>query len=286
MTATKRLPALGRGMGALLPVQREEELRQIEIERLKPNPYQPRVAFAPEKLDELASSIRASGVLQPILVRPSSDGAFQIVHGERRFRAAVMAGMTRIPALVRKLDDREMHLLSLIENLQREDLNPIEEARGYQALADAHSLTQEQISERVGRSRTTITNALRLLRLPEDVQTFLREGQLTSGHAKALLALESEGEMRRAARAIIERSLSVRQAERLASRGRRKSSRAGGNDPNTRAAEEALMRVLQTKVEIRRGRRGGTLRIRFYGEEDLDRIYGLIIKGKKSDGKS
>jgi len=285
MTAARRMPALGRGMGALIPERREEEFRELEVERIKPNPYQPRQSFAPEKLDELAASIRATGVLQPILVRPIGSDGFQIVHGERRFRAAVLAGLRRIPSVIRKIEDRQMHLLALIENLQREDLDPIEEALGYQALMSAHNLTQEDISERVGRDRTTITNTLRLLRLPGEIQQNLREKKLSTGHAKALLSLDSDGEIRKAARLIVEKSLSVRQAERLVSHRNRKGRDPAERDPNTRAAEEALMRALGTKVEIKRSRRGGRIHVHFYSEEDLDRLYNQLLKGRKSEAR-
>ncbi len=282
--ATKKMPALGRGMGALIPEKRDEEFRELEVDRIRPNPYQPRATFSPEKLEELASSIKANGVLQPILVRPTHDG-FQIVHGERRFRAAVMAGLRRIPALIRKIEDRQMHLLALVENLQREDLDPIEEALGYQALVNGHSLTQEEISERVGRDRSTITNSLRLLRLPSDVQQYLRDKKITAGHAKAILSLDSEGEMRKTARLVVEKSLSVRQAERLSSKVPRNERSSVERDPNTRAAEEALMRALGTKVEIKRAKRGGRISIQYYSEDDLDRLYNLLLKAKKSEGR-
>lgn len=283
----KKTPALGRGMGALIPEKRAtDELREIETIKIKPNPYQPRTAFHEEALAEMAASIRENGVLQPIIVTHSGD-AFQIVAGERRFRAAVMAGRRSVPAIIRTVDARQMRLLALIENLQREDLDPIEEAHGYQALLDADSLTQEEIAEKVGKDRTTIANSLRLLRLPGEVQQYLRDAKLTTGHAKALLGIDSDGAIKKAARTIVERGLSVRQAERMAGQtaNKRQKQPSPDPDPNTRAAQEALMRALQTKVEIRRARRGGWVMIQFYTEEDLSRVYNLLLRARKPEGK-
>ncbi|MBI2839611.1 MAG: ParB/RepB/Spo0J family partition protein [Acidobacteria bacterium] len=283
----KKTPALGRGMGALIPEKRTtDELREIETIKIKPNPYQPRTAFHEEALAEMAASIRENGVLQPIIVTHSGD-AFQIVAGERRFRAAVMAGRRSVPAIIRTVDARQMRLLALIENLQREDLDPIEEAHGYQALLDADSLTQEEIAEKVGKDRTTVANSLRLLRLPGEVQQYLRDAKLTTGHAKALLSIDSDGAIKKAARTIVERGMSVRQAERLAGQiaNKRQKQPSPDPDPNTRAAQEALMRALQTKVEIRRSRRGGWVMIQFYTEEDLSRVYNLLLRARKPEGK-
>lgn len=283
----KKTPALGRGMGALIPEKRAtDEFREIETIKIKPNPYQPRTAFHEEALAEMAASIRENGVLQPIIVTHSGD-AFQIVAGERRFRAAVMAGRRSVPAIIRTVDARQMRLLALIENLQREDLDPIEEAHGYQALLDADSLTQEEIAEKVGKDRTTIANSLRLLRLPGEVQQYLRDAKLTTGHAKALLGIDSDGAIKKAARSIVERGLSVRQAERMAGQiaNKRQKQSSPDPDPNTRAAQEALMRALQTKVEIRRARRGGWVMIQFYTEEDLSRVYNLLLRARKPEGK-
>ncbi len=283
----KKTPALGRGMGALIPEKRTtDELREIETIKIRPNPYQPRTAFHEEALVEMAASIRENGVLQPIIVTHSGD-AFQIVAGERRFRAAVMAGRRSVPAIIRTVDARQMRLLALIENLQREDLDPIEEAHGYQALLDADSLTQEEIAEKVGKDRTTIANSLRLLRLPGEVQQYLRDAKLTTGHAKALLSIDGDGAIKKAARTIVERGMSVRQAERLAGQiaNKRQKQSSPDPDPNTRAAQEALMRALQTKVEIRRSRRGGWVMIQFYTEEDLSRVYNLLLRARKAEGK-
>lgn len=283
----KKTPALGRGMGALIPEKRAtEEFREIETIKIKPNPYQPRTAFHEQALAEMAASIRENGILQPIIVTHSGD-AFQIVAGERRFRAAVMAGRRSVPAIIRTVDTRQMRLLALIENLQREDLDPIEEAHGYQALLDAESLTQEEIAGKVGKDRTTVANSLRLLRLPGEVQQYLRDAKLTAGHAKALLGIESDGLMKKAARTIVDRALSVRQAERLAAHiaNKRQKPTSPDPDPNTRAAQEALMRALQTKVEIRRARRGGWVMIQFYTEEDLSRVYNLLLRARKPEGK-
>lgn len=282
----KKTPALGRGMNALIPERREEDFREIDVTRIRPNPYQPRTTFREEALAELAASIRTSGVLQPILVTPTGDG-YQIVTGERRFRAAVLAGKLKVPALVRTVDTRQMRLLALVENLQREDLNPIEESQGYHALLEAESLTQEEIAEKVGKDRATIANSLRLLKLPAEIQQYLRDGKLTAGHAKALLSVDGDAQAKKAARHIVARGLNVRQAERMAAllAKRKQKSTRPEQDPNTRAAQEALMRALQTKVEIRRVRRGGSIAIQFYSEDDLDRIFNLIVKARKSEGR-
>ncbi|MEW6363401.1 MAG: ParB/RepB/Spo0J family partition protein [Acidobacteriota bacterium] len=282
----KKVPALGRGMGALIPEKRED-FREIEVERIRPNPYQPRTAFPEASLAELTASIRSNGVLQPVLVTPAGDG-YQMVAGERRFRAAVAAGLRRIPALVRKVDAQQQRLLALVENLQREDLDPIEEAEGYQALVDFHSLSHEEISQRVGKDRSTVANSVRLLRLPAEVKNLIREGKLSAGHAKALLAIDGDGDIKRAARVIVERGLSVRQAERLAGQHGKKGKKGpkADPDPNTRAAQEALIRALQTKVEIRRSRRGGQIVIHFYSEDGLDKLYNLLVKGLKRAGST
>lgn len=285
----KKQPALGRGMGALIPEKREEEFVRIEITRIKPNPYQPRETFAEEALADLAASIKEHGIIEPIIVNPASDG-YQIVAGERRFRAAVIAGLRKVPALIRPCDSRQMRIMALVENLQREGLNPIEEARGYHDLISAESLTQEDVAQKVGKDRATVANALRLLRLPSEVQDFVRQGKLSAGHAKALLGLDSDGEVKKTARLVAQRFLSVRQTEQLVARsskkkGGKQNAASSDGDPNTRAAQEALMRALQTKVEIRRARRGGRIMITFYSEEDLDRIYGLLVRARKSEAK-
>ncbi len=270
-----RKQALGRGLSALLPggedVPRGTQLQEIEIERLVTGRYQPRRGFAPERLAELASSIREHGVVQPLVVVPRGE-KFEIVAGERRYRAAQLAGLTRVPVVVRmKPSDRELLELALVENLQREDLNAMEEAEAFGRLKEEFSLTQEQIASRVGKERATVANSLRLLHLPSSVKDLVREGSLSGGHARALAGLATPDEQQGLAQEVIRRSLSVRQTEaRVASllappavkRERRR-------DPFTRDAEEKLSRRLHTRVRIARRRRGGRIEIAFSSEDEL-----------------
>lgn len=266
--------ALGRGLSALLPgpdVPRGTYDREAEIGRLIPNRFQPRRQFAPEALAELAESIRKQGVVQPIVVTPRG-AKLEIVAGERRWRAAQLAGLERVPVVVREaVSDRELLELALVENLQREDLNPIESAEAYARLREEFHLTQENIAERVGKDRATVANALRLLKLPATIREMVRDGLLSGGHAKALLPLGSPDEQEALAREALRRDLSVRQTERRASRmiegpGVHHERR---RDPFTRDAEEKLSRRLRTKVRIVRRRRGGEIQIHFGSEEEL-----------------
>ena len=212
--------ALGRGLSALLgtPDPEQDSLREIDIERILPNSHQPRKSFDEDALNDLASSIRAHGVVQPIVVRPIQDGFFQLIAGERRWRASQRAGLTRIPAVVRETGEHAALEIALIENLQREDLNPIEEAQAYERLIVEFALTQEEVARRVGKNRATVANMLRLLRLPPEVQEWLKENKITTGHAKALLSLNDLSAILDAARKIIQGNYSVRQAELLVAR--------------------------------------------------------------------
>src|SRR5579884_1275446 len=240
--------ALGRGLSALLgsPELDQEQLREIDIERILPNAHQPRKSFDDESLNDLADSIRVHGVVQPIVVRPLEDGFFQLIAGERRWRAAQRAGLNRIPAVVRESDEHAALEVALIENLQREDLNPIEEAQAYDRLMSEFGLTQEEVARAVGKNRTTVANMLRLLRLPPEVQDWLRENKLTTGHAKALLSLNDLSAILDAAKRIIQGNYSVRQAEMFVARhtkGQQEASAPAGPDaekqavdPNVRAA--------------------------------------------------
>lgn len=276
---------LGRGLDVLIPElskAKGESYSDIDIDLITPNSYQPRLRIKEEGLQELVASIREHGVVQPILVRRLGTG-FQLVAGERRWRAAQMAGLTKIPAVVREIEDERMLELALIENIQREDLNPVEEAQAYQNLIEHLHLNQEQVAKRVGKERSSITNALRLLKLPESIQKFITEGKLTSGHAKALLSLESEAEQMRLAEKIIADGLSVREIEDLTRRPSRKDNMrppSPERDPNEVHAEDKLRLHLGTNVKIRRSGRGGRIEIDFYSQEDLQRIYSLIIGGE------
>jgi len=274
---------LGRGLEALISggsaaVATEgrppEPASDLPIDRIAANPFQPRTRFEPDSLKELADSIRAAGVLQPLLVRPGRDGDYQLVSGERRLRAAQMAGLTRVPAIVRELDDRAMMELALIENIQREDLNPIEEARAYQALVEKVGLTHDQLSERVGKQRVTITNALRLLGLAPEVMDMVSRGTLSGGHARALLAIESHGEQFAAARYAVSKGFSVRRTEAFVRRKLRmthtrpRPSRLGGLGE----WQTKLQQRFSTQVVIKPGRKGGRVEFDFYSQEDLERL--------------
>ena len=279
-----RKPVLGRGLSALLPgkddVPRGTFANEVETDRLVPGRFQPRQGFAAEALESLAASIREQGIVQPIVVVPRGE-KFEIVAGERRWRAAVQAGLTRVPIVVReRRSDKEMLELSLVENLQREDLNPLEAAAAYARLREEFHLTQEDVARRVGKDRTTIANALRLLKLPASVREKIRDGSLSAGHARALAALVSADDQERLADEILRRALSVRQTEKrvasFSSEG--KVTRERRSDPFTRDAEEKLTRRLKTRVKIARSRRGGKIVISFGSEEELmglfDRLSG------------
>src|SRR5881397_2445448 len=281
--------ALGRGLSALLgtPDLEADQLIEIEIDRILPNPNQPRKSFDEESLNELASSIRAHGVVQPIVVRALADGLFQLIAGERRWRAAQRAQLVRIPAVVRDTDDHAALEIALIENLQREDLNPIEEALAYERLLIEFSLTQEDVAHRVGKSRATVANMLRLLKLPPEVQQWLREDRLTTGHAKALLSLSDLTQIVDSARKIIQGNYSVRPAEMLVSRYARSASHNNEParsseivDPNVKVAIHALEQVLGTKVTVQQQGDRGTIEIHFFSREEMNRLYEGLLKAK------
>src|SRR5437773_2692346 len=267
--------ALGRGLGALLSAERpssfSDEQYEVELDLIDASPLQPRTHFDQSSLDQLAQSIEAHGVVQPVVLR-RKNGRYELVAGERRWRAAKMAGLERIPAVVRDIEDKELLELALIENIQREDLNAIEEAQAYKKLIEAVGLTQESLAARVGRDRSYITNYLRLLRLPDDLQRLVAEGKLSTGHARTLLGLDHVDEQRRLARRIIERGLSVRDTEAWVRRISQepgegaKRKQADVNDANVRAAEAKLRRRYATQVRIIAGANGsaGRIEIAFY----------------------
>jgi ParB family chromosome partitioning protein len=280
--------ALGRGLSALLGTHETEteELREIDINRILPNAQQPRKNFDEDGLNELADSIRAHGVIQPIVVQPLPDSFFQIIAGERRWRASQRAGLLRMPAVIREVGTESSLEIALIENLQREDLNPIEEAQAFEKLIVDLGLTQEEVANRVGKSRATITNTLRLLRLPSEVQSWIGENKLSTGHAKALLSLSEPGAILDAARKIIQGTLSVRQAEALVSRSlkgdAKKDSADAGNvlDPNVTAAIHALELALGTKVTIQENGGKGRIELHFFSFEEMNRLYEGLIRSK------
>ena len=278
--------ALGRGLSALLDDAQKPTslLQQIPIDSIDPNPFQPRRVIVEERLKELADSILASGVVQPVVVRRSAD-RYQLIAGERRWRAARLAKLESVPALVRDLGDREALELALTENLLREDLSPIETARAYQNLHDKFGYSQEEIASRLGLDRSTVANTLRLLKLPLSVQEMIESNKLSQGHARAVLACPSAEAQEKLAEHIVKHGLSVRQAERLASSGA--APGASGEtktlteqplDPNIRAAVLELERTLGTRVKIAGDETSGRIEISYYSSQDLNRLYDWIVR--------
>ena len=306
-------PALGRGLGALLggtppsakpvlpftatttatPVSaaptadHRERVSRVPLERVRPCPFQPRKEFAPEALQELADSIREQGIIQPLIVREKPDG-FELIAGERRWRAAQLAGLAEVPVIVREADDRAVLELALIENLQRENLNPIEEAQGYSELIATFQLRQDDVALKVGKSRAVVANALRLLKLPSDLQAHVRNGRLSVGHAKVILGLPGAAEQQLAAERILKEGFNVRQAEELVTRLQQKAAastataRNGGHSipvmPDVHVAnlEAKLRERFGTKVQLRYRAGKGALDIRFYSDDELERILQIM----------
>jgi ParB family chromosome partitioning protein len=278
---------LGRGLASLIPQRPANGTHaplEIPIDRIKRNPYQPRRRVDEEALAGLAESIREHGVIQPILVTEQLDG-YQLVAGERRLRAAQLAGLKRIPAVVRQLADRDQLELALVENLQRADLNPLEEAFAFRQLVDEFSFTQEQLASRLGRARSTVANTLRLLEMREAVRDAVADGRITEGHARAMAGL-GESDEARLLELIAARDLSVRQTEELARRLRERRSvttaapaAARNADPDLERVEEDLRHALGTKVSLARSRRGGRIVIEYYSDEELGRLYDRLVGG-------
>jgi ParB family chromosome partitioning protein len=284
---------LGRGLSALLGDENSaaaapapsDATAEIDIDLIDPNPEQPRTRFADENLNELAASIRANGVVQPIVLRRKGS-RYEIVAGERRWRASQRAELRRIPAIVRQVSDEKMLELALVENIQRQELNPIEEAGAYKRLIESLGLTQEEVAERVGKSRNIVATSMRLLKLPGEIQREMEDGRLSAGHGRALLMSDDPATQRILAQEIIDTGMSVREAERAVKRAKRnpqlsenKRVTVAATDPNVKAAETKLMRRFNTSVKILPGRKGpgGKIEIEYYGPEDLDRIYELLI---------
>ena len=283
---------LGRGLSALLSdtaPTTSEELLEIDIDLIEPSPAQPRTHFDEERLEELAQSIRSNGIVQPLLVR-RRGARYQLVAGERRWRAAQRAGLQRVPAVVRAIPDDKLLELALIENIQRQELNAIEEAHAYKRLIETLGLTQETVAQRVGRDRSFVTNYLRLLRLPEDIQRLVEEEKLSMGHARALLGVDDADIQRRVARNVIDQSLSVRETERAIKRIIAGASPATAtlpppkrDDANIRAAENKLRRRLGTQVRVLPSQTGagGKIEIEYYNDNDLDRLYQILNAGQE-----
>ncbi|MGH7742658.1 MAG: ParB/RepB/Spo0J family partition protein [Candidatus Eiseniibacteriota bacterium] len=277
--------ALGRGLEALIPggvatatpEMNASGSRELALGDISPNPFQPRKRFDDEAIKELAASIRASGILQPILVRRSGADEFQLVAGERRLRAAGLAGLERIPAVIREVSDREMMELALIENIQRQDLDPIEEARAFQTLIEKIGLTHDQLSERVGKQRSSISNSLRLLALPAEVQDMVSRGTLSAGHARALLGVPASGDQLAAARYVVNRGFSVRRTEAFIRRKLR-MQHTRTRKPKAVAISDLENRLQQrygTRVTIAPGRRGGRVEFEYFSDSDLERLLEL-----------
>jgi len=302
--STDKPRRLGRGLDALLATRAPtptvaatqesgELLRALAINEIRPNPFQPRKEFRPDELVELETSLRSNGLLQAITVRPAASGhGYELIAGERRLRAATRIGWTEIPAVIKEIDDRALLTLALVENLQRTDLNPIEEGEGYQRLITEFSLTQQDVAEIVGKDRSTVANMLRLLNLPLSIRSMVRDGHLTVGHARALLAISNEREMLELAREIVAKGLTVRDVEQRARNAaptsstrtsRQKSGeRASGLNPELKRLQDELRRHLQTDVTITVGEHErGKIEIAFYSSDDLERVLDLVLASRE-----
>ncbi|MDD5690429.1 MAG: ParB/RepB/Spo0J family partition protein [Candidatus Omnitrophica bacterium] len=281
--------ALGKGLGALIPEKpvegevHKEEIIYVQSGQIKPNPFQPRENFDQVNIEELAQSIKEKGVIQPLLVRRKGDN-YELIAGERRFRASNILGIKEIPVIVRDVSDQDSLELALIENIQREGLNPIEEAHAYQHLMDKFKVTQEKISEVLGKARVTITNTLRLLKLPHEIQEEMKGGRISFAHGRALLEVEDANHQRKLVQDIISRGLSVRELESLIKSSRPKLIKRridqGQREPLVAILEEKLQHALATKVRISKRKKRGHINIEFYSQEDLERIVNVIKGGK------
>lgn len=280
----KKQSGLGKGLGALMLENNTDSMVSTDtlaVNDIIPNKEQPRKTFDEAALQELADSIKQHGVLQPLLVRPLTTGGYQLVAGERRWRASRLAELKEVPVIIKELSDTEAMEIAIIENLQREDLNPIEEAEGLQALIDKCGFTQEEVATSVGKSRPAITNALRLLRLPGEVRQMTKDGDISAGHARALLAFDNEPMMLECAKQIVDKKLTVRDVEKMAKRPKAskiKASSGKARDSFYDEVELALSDALGTKVKVYNGRNKGTLEIEFYTLDDLKNIANAIAK--------
>jgi ParB family chromosome partitioning protein len=271
---------LGRGLGALIP-RATVGLREVPVEAIRPNPWQPRTHFDARELEELAQSIREHGVLQPVLVSQQPDGSFQLITGERRWRAVQLAGLPTVPAMVKEATPQASLEMALVENIQRRDLNPLEEAHAFRQLLDEHGLTQEQLAQRIGKSRVAVTNTLRLLHLPDEVRQALANGAISEGHARAILMADGEPRRLRLLEHVLADHLSVRDTEALARE--MNTSRVNASetptDPDVERLEDAFRQALGTRVRLLRGRHGGRLIIHFFSDEELQGLYDAIVGG-------
>jgi ParB family chromosome partitioning protein len=281
--------ALGKGIGALIPnkepeTEKREEVLYLKLDQIKPNPLQPRVDFDNQSLEELTQSIKEKGVIQPVLVRRSGS-YYELIAGERRYRAANLLNLKEIPAIVKDVDDKDSLEIALIENIQRQSLNPIEEARAYQYLIEKFDVTHEKIGEVLGKSRVSITNTLRLLSLPAELQDEVKNGRITFGHGRALLEVEDLILQRRFAQEIISKGISVRELENLIKSQRRRLPKRkigqGVREPYVAVLEEELQHALATKVRISKRKKRGHILIEFYSQEDLERIVNVLRGGSR-----
>ena len=272
---------LGRGLGALIP-RAAVGLRDIPVDSILPNPLQPRTQFDEQELEDLAQSIREHGLLQPVLVSQRRDGTFQLITGERRWRAAQLAGMPSVPAMVKEATPQASLEMALVENIQRRDLNPLEEAHAFRQLIDEHGLTQEKLGQRIGKSRVAVTNTLRLLQLPELVREALASGSITEGHARAILMANGETQRLLLLERVLAGHLSVRDTEALAREMNAPSARTHAaeavTDPDVERLEDAFRQALGTRVRLLKGRRGGRLVIHFFSDDELQGIYEAIVR--------
>jgi|SRR5262249_38684193 len=275
--------ALGRGLNALFPqvTHVENDLVELDVDRIDPAVVQPRGVFKEDKLEELARSIRHNGIIQPLVVRRNGD-RFQLIAGERRWRAAQRASLHRVPCIIKEVPEESVLELSLIENIQREELNPIEEANAFKNLLETRELTQEELANRVGKDRSSITNSLRLLKLPLEIQRMVEDESLTMGHARALLSVETTDEQMSIAREVTGKGLSVRETEQIVKKQRPKTRDGkvinATDDPNVLAAEAKLSKKLGAPVKIKLARTGGVIEIRFSSNEELSRLFDVLVQ--------
>lgn len=279
--------ALGRGLSALIPKKEsipKNEIIYVQTDQIKPNPFQPREDFAPQNLEELSQSIKEKGVIQPLIVRRKGD-SYELIAGERRLRACKLLGFSEVPVIIKDIEDHDSLEYSLIENIQRQDLNPIEEAHAYKYLIEKFQVTQEKISEVLGRARVSIANILRLLKLPQEIQEEMKKGGLSFAHGRALLEIEDANLQRRLMQEVISSGLSVRELESLIKARRprvtRRRSEPSLREPYLAVLEERLQQLLATKVRISKRKKRGHILIEFYSPQDLERIVNTIEKGEK-----
>jgi ParB family chromosome partitioning protein len=269
--------ALGKGLNALIP-EKGEDILYLDIDRILPGKFQPRKLFDETSLKELSASIKEKGVLQPIIVSRTGEGTFYLIAGERRWRASILAGLKKIPALVKNVASKDALEIALIENIQREDLNPIETAEAFSRLINDFELTQEELSEKVGKERATVANYLRLLKLPDEIKAMLYRGVLSMGHARALLSVEGRAPQIEAARKIIKNGLSVRETEVIAKKTAKPTKKSADRDPQISLLEEKLIKHLGTKVHIlHKGKKGGKIEIEYYSLDELDKLLEILM---------